>query len=298
MPIITGDIGPAITELRKAYISILKYLDDYEAKNYNNTTSDYKNKMPVLGVAPKGRRKETGWYKPSSWEDKAAQGFGKLGAMPASAAVHGEVFLAGEILNQPKEDIVKVLIHQAIHQVAAEPSNTSYHSSTFGSKANRYGIGVSIKEGWGHFDFTYPKHWRDFIAQVAANIDSTSLNVHRRPEEEISVGTGKMRLWVCRCNKPKLRTGGTLFGTCDKCGHPFMYADRPRLCDKPASECPGGIDPSYPHYDSAFVKTFERAITKGMMYASSPTLNVPWTRRIMAADTSKCADKSCGLCYP
>jgi len=293
MPIMKGDIGPAITELRKAYMEILKYLDKYEADHWSKPNSQYRTKMPVLGVAPKGRRKETGWYKPSSWESQATSGFAKLGAAPASAALHGEVFLAGEILDKPKEDIVKVLIHQAIHQIAAEPSTTSYHSAMFAEKAKRYGIQPSTKEGWGYSEFYYPKHWRDFIAQVAQGIDSASLNVHRRPEDEIAVGTGKMRLWVCKCNKPKLRTGGILRGTCDMCGHPFMYADKSRLCSLKKEDCPQGLDPSVQaHWDSDFYSKFGRAVSR---YSTS---TVPVARRLMNVTGTGCNDSTCVVCHP
>jgi hypothetical protein len=280
-----GDIGPAITELRSAYMKILMELDRYN-QYYMGKATSYASKMPVLGIAPKGRRKETGWYKPGSWESQTVQAFAKLGAMAGQQAIHGEVFLAGEILDKPRIEIVKVLFHQAMHQVSRTASDTSYHSADFRIAAARFGIEATVVDGWGYINFTYPTRWESELQTIADGIDVTALNVHRKPEDSIGVGTGKMRLWVCACGKPKLRTGAVLVGTCDICKHPYMYADKNRLCTLDATECPDGKDPNQqPHLDKTFLNKLNRAmIKKGQQSAF---------QRVLSALGSGCTDAGC-----
>lgn len=250
MPIDKADIGPAISELRDAYQKVLVFLDDYD-KTHGNKGMNYASKMPVVGIAPKGRRKEQGWFKPGSWESDIMKGFGKLAPISANQKIHGEVFLAGEILGEDAEDIVKVLIHQAFHQVSGTESNTSYHTAVYANAAKHYGVKATTVEGWGFTDLTYPQAWRDFIAQTAASLDKNHFDVHRMPEGEVNEGIGKMLLWYCHCGRPKMRTGAIPVMTCDICHHPLMMADKKRLDPNDATS----LDP-------LFIRKFDTAMAR------------------------------------
>jgi hypothetical protein len=239
---ITGvDLAPAETELRRVYTDLLAEIQRLGNAGYGRWHS-YGNSqaylnwspfkdlpaLPVLHIVPKGRRVEYGWFRQGTWTTTSTQIASAMGVQGA-AQTHDEVFIAGEALGWTPEELVRLVIHQIIHQFAKESSTTTHHSRNMESLARYIGYRRLEKhKSMGFCDWGDPDNdLAGVITAAAASLNQAAFNIVRNDEAN-GEGSGRMKQWTCECGSPKLYTGGVLMGTCDKCGKPFVYSHKDR----------------------------------------------------------------------
>lgn len=185
----------------------------------------------IVHIMPRGRRVESGWYKMARWADKSSDLVGDLDLEFRDIEPSlDEVFVAGEALAGTPREIVNLLFHQWVHQFAGVESTSTYHGREFLAAAHALGV-IDVErhatQGWVEFDYGIALD--GVLRDVAASLDRKAFDLYRHPEAEAK-GSGKMKLWTCKCRKgARVYTGAILHATCRECGYEFQYAHKDRF---------------------------------------------------------------------
>jgi hypothetical protein len=203
--------------LREAYAALLRMAN----------TSGGRLSMPLVYIIPKGRRVEDGWFKQGAWGDRTKETVNRLSNAAEIVRGHDEVFVSGEALARSPRNVVNILFHQLVHQVAGVSSASTYHGPSFAHAAYRLGVALAERHatrGW--VEFSYGSALDDALHAVAAKMPNGAFDLYRHPEDE-SRGSGKMKLWRCQCQKgPSVYTGAILHAVCTRCHQKFAYAHK------------------------------------------------------------------------
>lgn len=233
----SADISPAIRELKTVHLELLETAlrnlrgsQNYEIAS-GLTQGERAARDTVVSIVPQERRSEKGWYKFRAWESKADQVMTVVDPSYKPTKYH-EIFIAGEALAGEPADLVKLMMHQVVHQAASVPSTKTYHGEWFTHWAYRlFGIPREAlardpKQGWVVIeDSKLPTEVRALIQRVADKIDTANVDLFRLGAPAAAKTVGKMYLWYCDCKSPKVRTGGKPRFTCDICGSKVKFQD-------------------------------------------------------------------------
>lgn len=236
------DLTPAEAELRRVYTLLQKEVIALGQANYQRVNGaaslhvynpfNAPLSVPVLHIVPKGRRVEYAWYRQNRWESQSSKIATALGANTGGVQTHDEVFLAGEALGWAPDKLVELMIHQIVHQIAQEGSETTHHSKSMERIARYVGYTACSKHAtqgfteWKHPDAALIR----VIEAAVQSLDKSAFNLVRK-EDPIGIGTGRMKQWQCACSKPKVYTGGVIMATCERCQKPFVYSHKDRHLD-------------------------------------------------------------------
>lgn len=230
----TADISPAIREMKKLHLSLVDHVYGQGGPGRASLTDTRgldAAKNTVISIVPANRRRELGWYKYRMWERKSD---GMLKQLDPSfkAGKYHEIFIAGEALVGKPSELVLLMMHQVAHQAASVSSDQSYHgewlkhwmSRLFGIKQEAF-----IREdvlGWVGIDQSkMGDEAHALVSKLAKRIKPENIDLFR-DKKTPAMTTGKMYLWHCDCPRaPRIRTGGILMATCDKCMKPIKFRD-------------------------------------------------------------------------
>lgn len=228
-----ADLGPAIAELKKLHHALLKYCETNKQETVHRPGLDAAYNT-VISVVPAGRRREMGWYHLKMWERKSEELLHKIDSEFSPNRYH-EIFIAGEALSWPLEDIVLLMMHQVAHQASSMTSDKSYHAEwlpiwmqrLFGFSRDAWSRDEVM--GWTNLDKTKARHAMKVVKGFADQLDETAFDLFRITPRTVHLATGRMYLWHCDgCPRPiKVRTGGVLMASCDRCGKPLLLRGAP-----------------------------------------------------------------------
>lgn len=174
----------------------------------------------LLTIQTKGRRRAYGWYGHGFWE-------GQEGERPPA-----EMNLSAEDLRREPVDVMTTLVHEMVHQRAAETGikdtsrNGRYHNKEFARLAAMAGMlapdEADKRHGFAHVSLG-PS---DFRARRAFDsISSTVLDTLTLARKVFppKTSTSRQRLFICQCERPyKIRTGrADLLAQCCYCDERF-----------------------------------------------------------------------------
>lgn len=251
----TADISPAISELKKLHLGLVEKATENITGPLGNVVSGIGTgydaaRDTVISIVPKDRRRELGWYKFRMWEKKSDQLVAQLDPQFRPRKYH-EIFIAGEALAGDSSDLVKLMIHQVIHQAASVASTRSYHGEWvkhWGQRLFKIPQEAWVRDevmGWITLDDTkLGPEAMGLIARLAATVATENIDMFRDLTAATQT-TGRMYLWQCKC-KPKVRTGGILQATCDKCGSKFLFQDAAKADGRFIRRIPLGYLPHEP----------------------------------------------------
>lgn len=231
-----ADISPAIAELKKLHRKLVEAFAKREQMLGREVHEAGMRSAidTVISIVPAGRRREMGWYMPPSWERKSERVLQKLDPDFVPNQYH-EIYIAGEALAGDLEDIVLLMMHQVAHQAAGIRS-IPYHGRWFPAMMNR---GFAVPEdawtrdpslGWMTLNKDKAPGLTPLLKGYAAHLNEAAFDLFRSGDRVSRPSTtgSKMYLWHCDgCPKPvKVRTGGVLMATCDRCGKPLLLQDQ------------------------------------------------------------------------
>lgn len=249
----TADISPAISELKKLHLGLIEKATENITGPLGNVVSGIGTgydaaRDTVISIVPKDRRRELGWYKFRMWEKKSDQLVAQLDPQFRPRKYH-EIFIAGEALAGDSSDLVKLMIHQVIHQAASIASTRSYHGEWvkhWGQRLFKIPQEAWVRDevmGWITLDDTkLGPEAMGLIARLAATVATENIDMFRDLTAAAQT-TGRMYLWQCKC-KPKVRSGGILQATCDKCGGKFVFQDAGKVDARFLARIPNSYLPS------------------------------------------------------
>lgn len=219
------DISPAIQELKKLHGLLLDHIESNMSDGELNKGGMGPARDTVISVLPGDRRREDGQYKWRLWEKKSDEILHELDSSHKVKKYH-EIFVTGESLSRPKEEIVLLMMHQVAHQAAQVQSTQSYHSEWIRIWLNRlFGVpeeAVVRDEVMGYYaiDQTKLGDAGKLVRSIASRLQEHKFDLFRVKLTKRE-STGKMYKWTCACGRPAVRTGGILRATCDQCNQPF-----------------------------------------------------------------------------
>lgn len=222
-----ADLDAAERALRDAYQQIRERVSIYATRSVKTAVET----PTIVHIMPRGRRVESGWYKMAAWADKTDRVIEGLDFDEHTPTPNrDEVFIAGEALAGSPRQIVDLLFHQFVHQVSRQESGSTYHGREFMQTAHALGVwDVERHSTQGWVEFTQMSlDTEEVLADVAASLDRSAFDLYRHPEAT-KTGSGKMKLWTCKCKRgARVYTGAILHAYCEKCGYKFLYAHKDR----------------------------------------------------------------------
>lgn len=219
------DISPAIQELKKLHNLLL---DHYETSSGEspNPQGIKQARETVISILPGERRREDGWYKWRTWAKKSDSILHELEKSYKEEKYH-EIYVTGESLSRPVEDIVLLMMHQTAHQAAMIQSTQSYHSEWI--KIWHARMFQMRQEAWERDEVLgwYKVNKSEMgatcealVKTLASQLEPSHFDLFRvklsKPES-----SGKMYKWLCDCKTPVVRSGGILYASCEKCQGKF-----------------------------------------------------------------------------
>ena len=157
----------------------------------------------VVTVQTRGRKSAYGWYGHGFWAN--------------GEATPSEMNLSAEDLKRDPQDVILTLVHEMVHQAAAEAGikdtsrNGRYHNRAFAKVAREAGLLAPDKPDKRHGFSNVTLGPSEFRARKAFDsIDSKVLDVFQIARRVFPARASKsrMRLYICQCEPPvKIRSG-------------------------------------------------------------------------------------------
>lgn len=230
------DTAAVIKVLQDIYADLLEGCLDRLALGYTQALHPDNMDIPgcVISIAPKGRRKEDAWFKSGAWESQTQTALHILTNDDNTKL--DEIYISGEALARTPEEIIKLMLHQVVHQITTIPYGGrwgdpgSYHGSGFRYLSETLGMTMQrdTRTGWTNV-IRWPLWLTQLIKDIENKIDTTVFDSFRIPAKP-TTSQAKMKLWHCTgCTTPvKIRAARIFKAVCTACGSKIVYADKDR----------------------------------------------------------------------
>jgi len=225
-----SDLSPTLAELERLYRALVYTDSDGEAVPLFPRFKDLRNtESPVITVSSKGRKRNvSAWYVPAVWGDSGEDTLAALAGGPATAVQtkRAEIVIASELLGNPDQAVAELARQMLVHAKRAKVSGNHYYPQGWEYWAGFIGCRAYIlpdqpSKGWAGLEIGPV-----FQAKAVPLIDYSAFAVERQSDKPAKVGS-RMHKWSCGCTT--IRAAVLVKATCDKCKHPFRWAEDPGI---------------------------------------------------------------------